>query len=99
MPAWEISPDALADLEGIFNFIATDAPEAAERMAEELFAAFEQLAAWPRSGHNRSDLTKRDVRFWPVRPYLVVYRERGNGVQIAAILHGSRDVPSVLDDR
>jgi plasmid stabilization system protein ParE len=93
MPACEISPEALADMEGISTFIAADDPDAADRIIEEFFAAFDQLAAWPRSGHVRPDLAERQVRFWPVRSYLVVYRELANGIQIAAILHASRDIP------
>ena len=99
MPVCEISPEALADLENISDFIAADDPDAASRMIEEFFSAFDQLASWPRSGHFRADLTEREVRFWPVRSYLVVYRELADGVQIVAILHASRDIPSVLEDR
>jgi plasmid stabilization system protein ParE len=47
----------------------------------------------------RTDLTSKNVRFWPVGSYLVVYRDHPDGVQIVAVLHGSRDVPSVLDAR
>jgi toxin ParE1/3/4 len=95
----EISPEALSDLQSIYDFIAADAVDAADRMIEELFAAFDHLAAWPGSGHLRADLTSRHVRFWPVPPYLVVYREHSDGVQIVAVLHGSRDVPSALNER
>ena len=62
---------------------------------DELFEAFEHLAEWPGSGHTRRDLTQRDVRFWPVRSYLVVYREKAP-LQIVAILHGARDIPSII---
>lgn len=96
MPACELSPESLEDLENIWNFIAADDPAAADRVIDELFEAFQRLASWPGTGHFRRDLTERQVRFWPVRSYLVVYRESSSGVQIVAILHGSRDVPTVL---
>ena len=99
MPSYEFSPEALNDLEIIRDFIAIDNVEAAERLIDQFFEAFEQLAAWPKTGHARTDLTLKSVRFWPVDSYLVVYRGYSDGVQIVAVLHGSRDVPSILSYR
>jgi plasmid stabilization system protein ParE len=56
------------------------------------------LAKWPGSGHTRHDLTQIDVRFWPVRSYLVVYREKPLPLQIVSILHGARDIPSIIGE-
>jgi len=94
-----LSPEALEDLQGIWDFIAIDSVEAADNVLDELFAAFEGLAQWPGQGHKRDDLTNRDVRFWPVRNYLVVYRENLRRVEIVAVLHGARDVPTVIENR
>jgi antitoxin ParD1/3/4/toxin ParE1/3/4 len=92
----QISPEALDDLQLIYDFIALENVDAAERVIEQFFDAFEQLATWPKTGHVRADLTSKNVRFWPVGSYLVVYRDQGDGIQIVAVLHGSGDVPSVL---
>jgi antitoxin ParD1/3/4/toxin ParE1/3/4 len=99
MPLYKVSPEALDDLQLIGDFIALDSVDAAERVIDQFFETFEQLAAWPKTGHVRTDLTLKNVRFWPVGSYLVVYRDHSDGVQIVAVLHGSRDVPSVLDAR
>ena len=99
MSVYELSPAALDDLNFIQDFIAVDNTEAAEQLIDKSFEAFEHLAAWPKTGHARADLTSKSVRFWPVGGYLVVYREYSNGIQIVAVLHGARDVPSVLDAR
>jgi plasmid stabilization system protein ParE len=99
MPIYELSPEALDDLQLIHDFIAVDSAEAAERVIDQFFEAFEQLAAWPKTGHVRTDLTSKSVRFWPLGSYLVVYRDHSASIQIVAVLHGSRDVPSVLDTR
>jgi len=99
MPLYKVSPEALDDLQIIGDFIALDSVDAAERVIDQFFETFEQLAAWPKTGHMRTDLTSKNVRFWPVGSYLVVYRDHSDGVQIVAVLHGSRDVPSVLDAR
>jgi toxin ParE1/3/4 len=99
MAGYELAPEALSDLQSIWDFIAADSPVAADRLVEDFFEAFEQLASWPGMGHRRTDLTNRAVRFWPVRTYLVVYREHPEGVQIAAVLHSSRDIPLLLENR
>jgi plasmid stabilization system protein ParE len=99
MDAYLLSPGALGDLQGIWDFIASDNVGSADRVLDELFDAFEKLAQWPRQGHTRSDLTNRHVRFWPVDSYLVVYREDPAPLQIVAVLHGARDIPRVMRDR
>ena len=99
MSAYLLSPEALQDLQSIWDFVASDSVDAADKLVDRLFEAFEQLARWPRQGHTRPDLTGRDVRFWPVGPYLVVYREKTNPLGIVAILHGARDVPEIIRGR
>lgn len=69
-----LAPEALQDLEDIWDFIAADNATAADKLEDEFFEAFERLARRPGMGHTRCDLTERDVRFWPVDSYLIVYR-------------------------
>jgi plasmid stabilization system protein ParE len=99
MAAYLLSPEAFEDLQLIWDFIAADNVRSADRVLDELFDTFEKLAQWPRQGHTRTDLTDRDVRFWPVGSYLVVYRENDAPLQIVAVLHGARDVPTIIRDR
>jgi plasmid stabilization system protein ParE len=94
-----LSPDALQDLQDIWDFIAFDNANAADQLQDEFFNAFEKLAQHPRLGHSRPDITERDVRFWPTGSYLIVYREWPKELQVLAILHGSRDVPEVMRKR
>lgn len=101
MSRYELSPEAVHDLLGIQEFVSADSPAAADRLINEFFSAFEHLAAWPRSGHTRRDLTDKPVLFWPVGSYLVVYhiREEDKFLQIVAVLLAARDVPAVLENR
>jgi plasmid stabilization system protein ParE len=94
-----LSPEALQDLEDTWDFIASDSVTAANQLQDEFFEAFEELARRPGMGHTRSDLTKRDVRFWPVGSYLIVYRVAPSQLQVVAVLHGARDIPSVMRKR
>jgi len=97
MQDYLISPDALDDLQGIWDFIALDSLEAADRVIDELLENFQELANHPGIGHTRRDLTTRDVRFWPVHSYLVVYADHPLPLRIVAVLHGAQDVPSVIE--
>jgi len=59
MAGYILSPEARGDLQGIWEFIALDNPDAATRIVNELLAAFEHLVEWPGSGHTRPDLTTK----------------------------------------
>lgn len=98
MSAYTLSPDALQDLQDIWDFIALDNAHAANKLEDEFFEAFENLALHPRMGHSRSDLTERNVRLWP-GSYLIVYRAIPIALQIVAVLHGARDVTEVIRKR
>ncbi len=99
MFAFVLSPEALQDLQDIWDFIAADNLTAADQLENDFFEAFEQLARRPGMGHTRSDLTERDVRFWPVGSYLIVYRSLRTPLQIVAVLHGARDIPEIIRQR
>jgi antitoxin ParD1/3/4/toxin ParE1/3/4 len=47
----------------------------------------------------RTDLTGTPFRFWPVRPYLIVYKAESRPVEILAVLHGHRHVARILGER
>jgi plasmid stabilization system protein ParE len=82
MFVYVLSPDALQDLQDIWDFIARDNENAPDQLEDEFFNAFEKLAQHPRMGHTRADVTDRDVRFWPNGSYLIVYRERPEELQV-----------------
>ena len=99
MAVYVLSPEALEDLQNIWDFVASDSVNAASKLQDRLFDAFESLARFPGQGHTRTDLTSRSVRFWPVGAYLVAYRLHRDMLQIVAVLHGARDVAVVLRQR
>ena len=99
MEKYEITPEAVGDLFDIWNFIAQDNTEAADRVEAAVFRACEFLAGTPLAGRTRRDLTSLAVRFWVVQPYsnyLIVYDPARKPLQIIRILHAARDIPSVL---
>jgi plasmid stabilization system protein ParE len=59
-------------------------------MLEELYATIANLVTFPRSGHTRSDLSSRPIRFQLVREYLIAYIPDSKPLVILAFLHGRR---------
>ena len=97
MNGYELSPEALADLQEIWVYIAGDNPAAADELEADIYQACESLARNPRLGHKRPDLTDEPVLFWPVRGrYLVIYQRATQPLKIARILHAARDVREEL---
>jgi plasmid stabilization system protein ParE len=94
-----LGADAELDLDSIWEYIAQDDIEAADRWIAKLFAAFEALAQRPGMGHTRPDLTTYPVLFWPAGAYLIIYRAEGGPVEIVAVTQGSRDIPAFLHGR
>ena len=99
MSGYVLGGDAEQDLGGLWEFIAEDSAEAADRLIAKIFEALESLARNPGIGHKREDLTKFPVLFWPVGNYLIIYRATGSLVEVVAIVHGKRDIPVFLRQR
>jgi plasmid stabilization system protein ParE len=94
-----LSVDADLDLDDIWEYIARDNIDAADRWIARLFDAFEALGRTPGMGHTREDLTAHPVRFWAVGAYLVIYRAERRPIEIVAVTQGSRDIPAFLRRR
>jgi plasmid stabilization system protein ParE len=87
------------DLDEIWEYIAADNIDAADRWIGKLFDAFEALGQTPGMGHRREDLTVYPVLFWPVGAYLIIYRAEHRPIEIVAVTQGSRDIPAFLNRR
>jgi plasmid stabilization system protein ParE len=93
---------AVDDLDNIWNYIARDSQDAANRVESAVFSGLVSLARHPLIGSKRSDLTPLPVRFWPIREfpsYIVVYRPETRPLEIVAILHGKREISRLLEAR
>ena len=94
-----VAPEAEDDLQQIWRYLFDEAGiRVADRIQGELVDAFESLSQFPGQGHRRPDLTARDVLFFSVYQYMVVYR-RAATVEIVAVLHGKRDLKKLLRTR
>lgn len=99
-----IYPAAERDIDDAAVFIANDNLPAALRFYDAVDLAFQQIRAhpvrWPRyeiDHPSLANLRKRSVpRFGN---YLIFYRIEGNVVEVIRVLHGARDIPTVLGDQ
>ena len=63
MSGYVLGADAALDLDDIWEYIAQDDVDAADRWIAKLYDAFEALARTPGMGHRREDLTEYPVLF------------------------------------
>jgi plasmid stabilization system protein ParE len=95
MSGFVFHPEALADLDEIWEFIAQDNIDAADRVIAEIFDAVRALARFAHQGTRRPDLTSRPLRFKRVRDYLIAYAPDETPFWVVAVMHGRRS-PRVL---
>lgn len=65
MSTYVLGFDAELDLDQIWEYIARDSIDAADRWIDKLYSAFESLGRTPGMGHRREDLTRLPLLFWP----------------------------------
>lgn len=92
-----LAEHAVADVREIWEFVAADNPEAADRLLDEFEEAMAHVARRPAIGHKREDLTDANVRFRRVRSYLIVYDPETHPLQILRVLSGFRDLTAPLN--
>jgi plasmid stabilization system protein ParE len=91
MSGFVLHPAANADLNEIWEYVAEDNLDAADRLINEFHSAIGNLVLFPRSGHTREDLTSRPIRFQLVREYLIAYVPDVEPLVVLAFLHGRRN--------
>ena len=97
-------PRARLDLVEQAAYLAENASiEVAERFLDSAESTIEKLVEMPRMGRVWESPQKEighRVRVWKVEGFpkiLIFYRLDGDGIQIIRVLHGARDLPSLLD--
>src|SRR5437868_14398134 len=94
---------ALRDLEDVSEHIRQDSPRAALRFLEAAERTFNLLAGEPLMGRgyqaedpHLSGL--RCSRISGFENYLVFYQPVAGGIEVVRVIHGARDIPSVLGE-
>jgi toxin ParE1/3/4 len=97
MPRIVVRPRASVDLAEIWAFIAEDSIKHADKFAALIDDHFRALARRPHIGRSRPELAP-DLRSFPVGQYVIFYLPLPKGVEIVRVLHGARDIESILQE-
>ena len=97
MPSFIYSPLAEQDLAEIWTYIQPHNEDAADRMLRLIDKTCELISEYPKIGRDRDNIIQGMFSF-PVGNYLIFYRAALDGVEIARIVDGRRDVPEIFRD-
>lgn len=97
MTDFVLSPLAAQDLHEIWDYIAQDNLDAADRVRDELYDAMARLSEMLTIGHLREELADEKLRVWTVRSYLIIYRPTSKPLQIIRVVSGYRDLAMLFD--
>ena len=96
MKPFRFTLGAYAQIAQIYGHIATDNPQAAEKVVKRIESVAALLGEQPHIGHK---LRYRSERVFPVKPYpyLIFYRLAGGRVHITRIRHAARRRPALQE--
>lgn len=98
-PAYRFTPVANADLDEIWESIARENRDAADRLILEIYERVKLLAKFPDAGHSRKDLAgARPLLFFPVGKYMIAYKSDSDPLVVVRILHAARNLSAVLGE-
>ena len=101
MNRYVLTVEAQQDLKQIRDYVLQEGGfRVARYVVTSIVNGFRSIARTPGQGHLREDLTaRRELRFWSVFSYLIVYRIDKKPLNIVAIIHGKRQVEQLLENR
>lgn len=97
MNGYRLDDGARRDVDSIYDYIAQRNPTAADRLIDLLWAKFEFLARHPLSGELRKDVSD-EWRSFAAGRYVIFYRVVDDAIEVARVLHSSRDLGSALSE-
>lgn len=86
---------AVADLDSVYEYIATDDPAAAGRIVERIETAVVMLSRHPSAGRAGRIRGTRELVISGT-PFIVPYRFRRAAIEVLAVIHASRKWPEAL---
>jgi toxin ParE1/3/4 len=92
---YQLTVRAAEDLREIGRYIASENLRAATKLVDTLEKHFMLLAENQNFGRARPDIAP-DLRYSPVKNYLVFYRPIPGGVEIVRVVHSRRNITQAL---
>ena len=84
------SSRALADVEAIAAYIASDSSTYAKAVVRKIIASTGRLEHFPMSGRKVPEFDDNSIRELFVYSYRIIYAVEQNIVTVAAVIHGNR---------
>jgi toxin ParE1/3/4 len=90
-------PRAKSDLLDIWDYIADDSFDQADKFLDLIESKLQTLSRNPGLGRKREDLLS-GLRSFPIsNTYIVFYQEIEDGIDVIRVLHGSRNIEEIFD--
>lgn len=90
-----VRPQAVVDLDDIFDYIAEDSLDRAISFIKKLHGQMEKLAASPGIGRRRNELLP-GLRSFPYNNYLIFYIPLDDGADVVRVLSGVRNIEALF---
>ena len=84
------SPQSLADLENLADYIARDSFHYAKLVVEKIVKAVELLSLFPQLGRKVTEAHDDNVREIFYKRYRIIYEAKSDHLEILTIIHSSR---------
>ncbi|QLE58042.1 type II toxin-antitoxin system RelE/ParE family toxin [Nostoc sp. TCL26-01] len=89
---------AVNHLSSIYTYISQNSPQYAERLVERLTQRSEQIAQFPFSGRIVPEFETKQIREVIEGSYRIIYYIKSDQIDILAVLHGSQQIESMIDE-
>jgi toxin ParE1/3/4 len=86
------SPRALADVDAIASYVASDSPFYAGSVVRKIVALTRTLEIFPFAGRKVPEFDDENLREVIAYSYRIIYRVEAAEVIVAAVIHGKRDI-------
>ncbi len=91
MSRYILSPQAKLDIREIRKYIAQNNQSAARRLVESIRQKCRVIAEFPNMGRSYANLAP-SLRGVPIGSYLILYRPIENGIEVARVVSGYRNL-------
>jgi toxin ParE1/3/4 len=86
------SARALADVESVAAYIASDSPAFAKVVVKKMLKLTRQLARFPQSGREVPEFQDQSLRELLAYSYRIIYKVEKEEIIIASVIHGKRNL-------
>jgi toxin ParE1/3/4 len=96
MKTIRVAERAQKDLIEIWEYVARENPESAERLLQTFREKFELLLSHPLIGRERNEIFI-GLRSFPAGRYVIFYQPMDYGIEVLRVRHGASDLRGLFD--